>query len=38
MSVREIAAEYGMSEDAVKKALSRMRQALRKHLEQEGYL
>lgn len=38
MSVREIAAEYGMYEDAVKKALSRMRQALRKHLEQEGYL
>ena len=36
MSVREIAVEFGMSEDAVKKALSRMRQALRKHLEQEG--
>ena len=38
MPVREIAAQHGMTEDAVKKALSRMRQALRKHLEQEGYL
>ena len=38
MPIHEIAEQHGMSEDAVKKALSRMRQALRKHLEQEGYL
>ena len=38
LPIREIAMQFSMTEDAVKKALSRMRQALRKHLEQEGYL
>lgn len=38
MPIRDIAILHGMTEDAVKKALSRMRQALRKHLEEEGYL
>lgn len=38
MPIREIAEQHDMTEDAVKKALSRMRQALRKHLEQEGFL
>ena len=38
MPIRDIAIQHGMTEDAVKKALSRMRQALRNHLDEEGYL
>lgn len=34
----EIAARYGMTENAVKVTLSRARKKLRKHLESEGYL
>ena len=34
----EIAARYGMTENAVKVTLSRARKKLRKHLESEEYL